>query len=84
MATAMPIMSKMIPIKMMVSKIKKAARVPLAAITSSERKEMVPEMTMVTKKMVTTQRTVLFRSFFKVAASDFDTDVYPFDFLLGR
>ena len=40
---------------------------------------MVPEMTMVTKKMVTTQRTVLFRSFFEAAGSDLDTSVNPFN-----
>ena len=35
---------------------------------------------MVTKKMVTTQRIVLFRSFFNAAGSVLDTNCYPFAF----
>ena len=71
----MPMMSKIIPIKIIVSRIKKAERIPLVLIISSETKEMVPEMTMVTKKIVTTQRIVLFRSFFIAAGSDLDTRI---------
>ena len=69
----MPMMSKMIPMKIIANRIKKAETIPLLLMTSSEINEIVPEMTMVTKKMVTTQRIVLFRAFFKVAGSVFDT-----------
>ena len=69
----MPMMSKTIPIKIIVSRIKKAVKIPLLLITSSEMNEIVPDMTMVTKKMVTTHRIVLLRAFFKAAGSAFDT-----------
>ena len=74
----MPITSKTIPIIMIASKIRNALTMPLRLITSSEIKVKAPEMTMVTKKIVTTQRIVLFRSFFAAAGSVFDTRKYPF------
>ena len=64
---------------MIVKRIKKAEIIPLLLITSSEMSEIVPEMTTVTKKMVTTQRIVLFRIFFKAAGSVFDTEINPFE-----
>ena len=57
----------------MKSRIRNAEKMPLLLISASETSEITPEMTMVTKKIVTTQRTVLFRSFLAEAGSDFDT-----------
>ena len=45
---------------------------------SSEIIEIIPETNIVTKKIVTTQRIVLLRSFFCVLGSDFDTTLVPF------
>ena len=39
---------------------------------------MVPEIKIVTRKIVTTQRIVLFRSFFDADGSDLDTGLIPF------
>ena len=52
----------------------------------SETKEIVPEIIIVTIKIVTTQRIVLFRSFFSADGSDFDTGLIPFfyDYNGGR
>lgn len=44
---------------------------------ASEAKLMVPEIKMVTRKIVTTQRIVLLRSFFVEDWSDFDTGLIP-------
>ena len=73
MATAIPMISKIMPIRMIANRIKKAVMMLLWLITSSETNEMAPEMTIVTKKMVTTQRTALFRAFLDDAGSAFDT-----------
>ena len=80
----MPMMSKMIPIRMMTIRIRKAAKILLLCITSSEMKEMVPDTTMVTKKMVTTQRIALYLFFFKAAESVFDTEINPFEIFNKR
>ena len=45
---------------------------------SPETYEIVPEITMVTRKIVTTQQIILLRSFFAAAGSDLDTDLSPF------
>ena len=74
----MPMISNRIPTIMMVNKIRKHATRPLPLINSSETSEMMLETTMVTKKIVTTQRIVLFRSLFAAAGSCFDTKIYPF------
>ena len=79
----MPMMSKIIPTRMIASRIKKAVNIPLFCITSSETNEMMPEMTMVTKKMVTTQRIVLLRIFFMAAGSALDTSINPFEILVN-
>ena len=50
----------------------------LTAIISLETKEIIPDTKIVTKKIVTTQRIVLFRSFLAELASDFDTVLIPF------
>ena len=47
----------------------------------SETSEMVPDMKIVTKKMVTTQRIVLFRSFLDADGSDLDNEISPFIFI---
>ena len=44
---------------------------------SSESREMVPEIKIVVKKIVTTQRIVLLRSFFTADGSGLDTDQFP-------
>ena len=44
----------------------------------SEEKEIVPEIIIVTKKITTTQRIVLFRSFLAELVSDLDTVLIPF------
>ena len=69
----MPMMSKIIPIRIIASRIKKAVTIPLLLITSSDTNEIVPDMTMVTKKMVITHRIVLFLAFLRAAGSAFDT-----------
>ena len=74
-ATAIPMTSKIIPIKMIPRRIKKAVTMPLRSMTSSEISEISPETTMVTKKMVITQRICLLRSFFAAAGSVLDTFV---------
>jgi len=50
----------------------------LVDIISLDAKEMVPEINIVTRKIVTTQRIALNRSFFAEAGSDFDTGLIPF------
>ena len=69
--------SKMIPTRMMANRIKKATAIVELAITISESSEMVPEMAMVTRKIVTTQRTVFCRSRFAAAGSVLDTVEIP-------
>ena len=59
------------------NRIKKATPMELTAIISSEISEIRPEITMVTKKMVITHRTVLLRTFFDAAGSDLDTTCIP-------
>ena len=51
--------------------------IELLAINSSEIKVIVPEINIVTKKIVTTQRMVLLRSRFDAAGSDLDTTNTP-------
>lgn len=46
----------------------------------SETNEMVPDIMIVTRKIVTTQRIVLFRSFFDADGSDLDTGLSPFKY----
>ena len=46
---------------------------------SSDSREMAPEITIVKKKIVTTQRIVLLRSFFTADGSGLDTDWFPFE-----
>ena len=43
----------------------------------SDAREMAPEMKIVTKKIVTTQRIALLRSFLCEAGSDLDTEMSP-------
>ena len=69
-ATAIPIMSKIMPTKIITSRIKKATSRLLFAITSSDTREMVPEIKIVTKNMVTTHLVVLFRSRLEASGSD--------------
>ena len=64
---------------MITSKIRKATGMELPDIIRSERREMVPETRMVTRKIVTTQRIVFCRSRVFAAASDFATVKYPFE-----
>ena len=47
----------------------------------SETNVMIPDIKMVTIKMVTTQRIVLFRSLLEADGSDFDTGLIPFNFI---
>ena len=51
----------------------------LPDIIRSDRREIAPETTMVTIKIVTTQRIVFCRSRFWAAGSDFATVKYPFE-----
>ena len=61
------------------NKIRKATDIALRDIISSDSREIVPEMRMVKKKIVTTQRIVLLRSFFAADGSGLDTDQFPFE-----
>ena len=63
----------------MSNRIRKATNIELPAINASETSVIVPETNIVTKKMVTTQRMVLFLSRFDAAGSDLDTTKYPFN-----
>ena len=47
----------------------------LPSMISSETKEITPEIKIVTKKMMTTQRIVLLRCFLDVLGSDLDTGI---------
>ena len=69
---------KIIPIKIMANRIIKATSIELLAIRTSDVKEIVPDTRIVTKKMVTTHRIVLFRSFLAEFASDLDTSPVSF------
>ena len=80
--TATPITSKMIPSKTIANSIKKATGIVLESIIMSETKEIVPETMIVTIKMETTQRIVLFRAFFNAEGSDLDNSVSPFCVLM--
>ena len=72
-ATAIPMISKTIPTRMITSKIRNATAMVLFSMSTSDSNEMEPEMKMVTKKMVITHFAALMRSFFKDAGSDFAT-----------
>ena len=65
----------------MASKIKNATNMVLADMITSDTKEMIPDIKIVTIKIVTTQRIVLFRSLFAADGSDLDTGLSPFDVL---
>ena len=64
----------------MINNITKATATELAAIISSEIREIAPVITIVTKKMVITQRIVLLRSRLELAGSDLGTMFIPFVF----
>ena len=77
-ATAIPTISKTIPIRMITSRIAKASRVPLTSMMASEIRLMVPEIKIVTKKIVTTHLTFLFRSRLDASGSAFAKRICPF------
>ncbi len=76
-ATAMPMMSKRMPITTMASRMTKATATPLLSMTSSDTREMMPEMTMVIKKTVTTHLIVLLRSRLEASGSALPTNLHP-------
>ena len=49
----------------------------------SDANEIVPEIIIVIRNIVTTQRIVLFRSFFDTDGSDLDTCLSPFRYLFN-
>ena len=55
----------------------------LTAISSLETNVIKAEIKIVTKKIVTTQRIVLLRSFFDELGSDLDTSPIPFLFIIN-
>ena len=77
-ATAMPIISNRIPRKIMASKMQKATTILLPAITWSETREMVPEIRIVMKKIVTTHRIFFLFSRFMASGSFFATNIHLF------
>ena len=76
--TATPITSNKIPSRIIISKIINATIILLSDINSVEAKDITAEITMVTKKIMITQRMFLFRSFFVELGSDLDNSLSPF------
>ena len=62
----------------MTSKITNATNIVLPSIMRSDKNDIAPEIKIVAKKIVITQRTALFRSFFDISGSDLDTGIIPF------
>ena len=63
----------------MASKIRNATIIVLLTMIRSDTRDIEPDTKIVTKKIVTTQRIVLLRSFFEAPGSDLDTCLIPFD-----
>ena len=74
----MPMISKIIPTITMASRMRKATGRLLLSITSSETREMMPEITTVIRKTVTTQRIVLCRCRLAASGSVFATKTFSF------
>ena len=64
----------------MKNKIRNATNIVLIFITKSDANWIVPEMIIVTIKIVTTQRIVLLRSFFDADGSDLGKGLSPLKF----
>ena len=70
-ATAIPIISKIIPMKIMARRMRNATAVELFSMRMSDRKEIAPEIRMVTRKMVITYLICFFRSRLEASGSAF-------------
>ena len=69
------------PTSMIISKITNETTMPLMLMISSEIRDINAETKMVTRKMVTTQRMVLLRSFLIWSGSTLDTVKSPLYFI---